>query len=99
VIQKYQTNLDISLKPKEEPGHYDTITNGNEYRTEFESFLNSNPISVDLKMQFLLSFDSQVAALKNQFRVAYQIGLINTFHLLTRLGAGEEVANIFLTKL
>lgn len=79
VIIQYKRRLENSLKPKEDPGDYDAIINEGEYRTQFDSFLDTNLIFTDLKLEFLQEFDRQVADIRKQFRDDYNQGLINTF--------------------
>ncbi|KAL1966183.1 hypothetical protein VTN77DRAFT_4735 [Rasamsonia byssochlamydoides] len=70
-VLAYQTQLNGSLKPKEEPSSFDDITDATAYRDQFKQYFEQQKISGNLASDFLARFDARVSSLKADFRREY----------------------------
>lgn len=73
-IQAYKNFLLTALPPRKEPGDYATIINTSVYRIALLTLMTSSNVSETLINEYLLSFDTQTAALINAFSAEYTKG-------------------------
>lgn len=91
-IQLYQNHLRNSLKPQKEPGNFGTIIDDSVYRNALQTQMESSHVGESLARTYLLDFDSQTSALKDEFRDDYQKGFCPSSKCLCIIYIGEIVA-------